>query len=168
MKRSLALALPCLLSLVFTNAHAHDCDPGPDHEVSIDFDDTPTCVSVSDPFSYGTAELRIENDCLDPFEIEATTCDACGINLVIASGDWDGFVLEDRDIEDGLTDGSVGEQVLTWTLGAQSGTIETTVTYRDKSDACAHQGCAIGARSTPPWLLLVLVGLLSWRRRPGR
>ena len=137
----------------------------------IDFDDTPACANVYDNFSYGTAELRIDNQCNEPFELDATSCEACDPQLTVAPGAVEGFVIETRTIADGLAEGTVTVQALTWSVGAQSGTIDTNVTYYDNSDACDgwdDQGCAVGHRSEPPWPLLVVLGLPLWWRRQRR
>ena len=109
---------------------AFACQPAPRHSASIVERDTPECLSVHSAAD-SVAYLGIQNECDDSVRIAALDCDACGDPVEIEPGDYDTFVLEDRELEDG----SSSSQTIRWSMGAEEGTISTSVEYREEPES---------------------------------
>lgn len=154
-------------------APAAACDPAPDHQVAVVADDTPECVTVRDAFNYGSGALSIDNQCADTLTVAGLDCPTCDDPVDIAPGTEEWFTVETRTVADGISEGSVNESSLSWTLVDQSGTVEVAVTIYDNSDACDdwnNTGCEIsgggagGDGSSGVWFVAGLLGLVWWRR----
>ncbi|MBK7583154.1 MAG: hypothetical protein IPI67_23515 [Myxococcales bacterium] len=159
----LALVLAVVVSL--NAAPARACDPGPIFVVRVESADAPECLErspvKSSPAAFGsaadstqTARLRIRNRCKESANLSARTCAACGPGLTLAPGASGELVLETRGQGDAVDYDKHTKQVLTWTIGAGSGSIATDVTVTDDPAACGASGrrscCAAAILVTCP------------------
>ena len=156
---------------------ASACDPAPPFRVEIVESDLPECLEVTlfgEPtsFHYWGAVVPFKSECEDPLEFVEVDCDDCLEDQVIEPD-------EETDLQlTGVAEGLVSEQTFAWTMAEESGTLRTSVMYRDTSGACdgweeslhsSSGGCAqisgSGGGSGGELLFLVLL-MVAIKARP--
>lgn len=147
-------------------ADAHACSPGPSHVLKIVVDETPECLAYGNfGYDHGPVILKFSNNCDDAVELDAPECEACDTNVVIDPGEEATVTLENRQPFSGtsrtddfeIEHGDTSTQRYSWTVGEQTGILETEVTFYEAQCGCF---CSASSAPTPTDFALVAVVFL--------
>jgi len=160
MRLPLASLIVGISLVVFPVRSASACKPAPNHSLNIAGDDSPACVALSNHSTYEAAELTIDNQCTEVFQLSGNVCTDCDASLSVEPGTQAMFVVERRE--------QASKSTLTWETGGSSGEVLVEVAWSDNTGACDRLGCQVSEPNRNiPWYLglgcLVVGGLV--RRR---